>query len=123
MKFEVCHHENNKWIESLAFFADEVKYFQTLLEEVKSKNTEEELVKEVGMLYERFRHISEVSENLLIGIKTQERAFVDYAQNRRFLFDEQMELIHERQRSAFEMLEKDFNFSKHQLYQFLSKVL
>ena len=65
----------------------------------------------------------EVIENLLIGIKTQEERFADYAQAQSFLFDEQMELIHERQRSAFETLEKDFILHKHQFYRLLGKIL
>lgn len=123
MKFDVCHHENSKWIESLAFYADELKYFQKLIEEVKSKNTDENLLKEVNTFSQKFNNAVEVIDNLLIGIQTQEERFADYAQEQSFLFDEQMELVHERQRSAFEMLEKDFTLHKHQFYRLLGKVL
>lgn len=123
MKFEVCHHENQKWIESLAFYASEISYFQTLLDEVKSKNTDKELLKDIKKFSEEFISSNEIIDNLLVGIKIQENIFAEYAQAKTFLFDEQMELIHERQRSAFEVLEKDFTLHKHQLYHFLSKVL
>eukprot|EP00388_Colpodella_angusta_P039695 GDKK01048102.1.p1 GENE.GDKK01048102.1~~GDKK01048102.1.p1 ORF type:complete len:124 (-),score=15.83 GDKK01048102.1:114-485(-) len=123
MKFDVCHHENMQWIDSLTFYADELKYFQKLIEEVKNKNTDEELLLEVNTFNQEFSNAKEVIENLLIGIKTQEERFADYAQAQSFLFDEQMELIHERQRSAFETLEKDFILHKHQFYRLLGKIL
>ena len=123
MKFDVCHHENGKWMESLRFYAGEVKYFKKLLEEVKEKNTNEDLHKKIVDFENQFTYTGEVIDNLTIGIQIQEQLFADYAQDKRFLFDEQMELIHERQRSAFEILEKDFTLHKSHLYHFLGEVL
>ncbi len=123
MKFDVCHHENTKWLEAIAFYADELRYFQKMIEEVESKNTNEQLLHQTKTFSHEFIAATEVLENLQIGIKIQEKMFTEYAQSKSFLFDEQMELIHERQRSAFEILEKDFTLHKHQFYHFLSKVL
>jgi len=123
MKFELCHFENIKWAESLTFYADEIKFFVKILKEVLHSNTHAELTKKAEDFLAKFKHSESEIENLAIAILEQEKSFAEYAQGKQFLFDQQVQMIHERRRSAFQTLEKDFMLHKHQLYQFLSNVL
>jgi hypothetical protein len=43
LKFELCHFENTKWAESLTFYADEIKFFVRLLNDVLQHNTAENI--------------------------------------------------------------------------------
>jgi hypothetical protein len=123
LKFELCHFENTKWAESLTFYADEIKFFVRLLKDVLQRNTDEEITAKAQYFLTLFKHNESEIENLAIAILEQEKSFAEYAQGKQFLFDQQVQIIHERRRSAFQTLEKDFVLHKHQLYQFLSNVL
>ncbi|WP_144080153.1 hypothetical protein [Flectobacillus major] len=123
MKFELCHHENTKWAESLTFYADEIKFFVKTLREVLDRNTNSEVTLQANHYLTLFTKAEQEIEDLAIGILHQEAEFAEYAQGKAFLFDQKVAMIHERRRSAFETLEKDFTIHKHELYKFLTKVL
>ncbi len=123
LKFELCHFENTKWAESLTFYADEIKFFVRLLNDVLQHNTADNITTKAQDFLALFKHSESEIESLAIAILEQEKSFAEYAQGKQFLFDQQIQMIHERRRSAFQTLEKDFILHKHQLYQFLSNVL
>jgi hypothetical protein len=122
-KFEVCHHENIKWGESIVFYAEECNYFKKLLEEVADKNTDVLTQKEVAPLKQTMQELNDQLYHLALGIINQEKIFAEYAKGERFLFDEQIELIHQRQQVAFDQTERNFLRNKKMLYNFLKKVL
>ncbi len=122
-KFEVCHHENIKWGESLMFYAEEADYFKKLLEEVSDKNTDASLLEEVAQLKQTTQELKDQLYHLALGIINQEKVFAEYAKGEKFLFDEQMELIHQRQQVAFDQTERNFLRNKKAVYNFLKKVL
>lgn len=122
-KFEVCHHENVKWAEALIFYTEEADYFKKLLEEVSSKNTDVFLLEEMTQLKQTTQELKDQLYHVALGIINQEKVFAEYAKGEKFLFDEQMELIHQRQQVAFDQTERNFLRNKKAVYNFLKKVL
>ncbi|MDH4461345.1 MAG: hypothetical protein QE277_07985 [Flectobacillus sp.] len=122
-KFEVCHHENIKWSESMVFYAEELTYFQKLLKEVFEKNSNPAIKEQVVHFQQKAQTLSDQLYHLALGIINQEKVFAEYAQGDKFLFSEQIELIHQRQQVAFDQSEREFLRIKKELYDFLKKAL
>jgi hypothetical protein len=122
-KYGVYHRENVKWLQNLAFYREELTYFFTLQDNVKSKNTSLEVLNPVYVYDVRLGNLQKESDELLLNINQEEWGFEDDALGRDFLLGEEIYDHHNTIRERYQAFENEFIATKHEFYKFLSKVL
>ncbi len=122
-KYGVYHKENLKWLKNLTFYREELAYFYTLIDEVKSKNTVSEVLNQVFVFENRFNSLHKESDELLQLINQEQWGFEDDALGREFLLGEEIYSHHYTLRERYEAFENQYILTKHDFYKCLSKIL
>lgn len=122
-KYGVYHKENQQWLQNLAFYREELSYFNTLIDDVKSKNTLLEVLNQVFVFETRWQNLHKESDGLLQLINQEQWGFEDDALGKEFLLGEEVCVHHYSLRDRYQSFENEFILTKHEYYKFLSKVL
>lgn len=122
-KYGVYHKENVKWLQNLTFYREELSYFDTLIEDVKAKNTILEVLNQVFVFENRLQSLHRESDELLQVINQEQWGFVDDALGKEFLLGEEICTQHFSLRDRYQVFENEFIRTKHDLYKCLSKIL
>ncbi|MDR6560750.1 MULTISPECIES: hypothetical protein [unclassified Arcicella] len=122
-KYGVYHKENIKWLQNLAFYREELAYFYTLIDEVKSKNTLLEVLNQVFVFETRWQNLHKESDELVHLINQEQWGFEDDALGREFLLGEEIYDQHYTLRERYQVFEKEFIHTKNDFYKCLSKIL
>ncbi len=119
-KFEVYHRENQRWLNSLAFYEDENVYLWGLIKQVQKENKRYEMAN-CMFIAERGVSMYEAEiEQLKELIKKEELSFCDDAQGKDFLFGDEIYARHYEIREQFHGFEERFLANKKALYSCLS---
>lgn len=117
------HVANSEWLNSLAFYKDELKIMQNRIAEIAERNTKPEILNKVehfqNMLIiqknqiDRFRHDIDKQEEELASLTLKNPVASDH---RRVEF-------HPEQKQKIELFEKIYNELRHELIRWLTKVM
>lgn len=121
-KYGVYHKENQRWLQSLAFYREEISYFKGLIADVKAKNTLPEVINPLYVFEQRIQSVTTESDTLLLLVNQEQWGFEDDALGKAFLLGEQIYQHHYDLRERYDAFEREIVKTKHELYRFLAKV-
>ena len=117
------HVANSEWLNSLAFYKDELKIMQNRIAEIAERNTKPEVLKQV----EHFQNMLIIQKNqidrLRHDIDKQEEELARMALKNPVASDHRRVEFHPEQKQKIELFEKIFNELRHELIHWLSKVM
>ncbi len=122
-KYGVYHKENLKWLQNLTFYREELSYFDTLVDDVKAKNTKLEVLNQTFIFENRLQNLHKESDELLQLINQEQWGFEDDALGKEFLLGEEIYAQHYSLRERYQVFENEFIRTKHDFYKCLSKIL
>lgn len=110
------------WNRELLFFKDELPIFKHRLNEVVSKNTSSEIMKEVEHFENKFKLMENHIDELLHDTKLKNEQVLEKASTQsKFINVKMMDSV-ESIENQMHMTSSDFYATKKEFYQFLSKV-
>lgn len=115
------HVEHEQWLENLNFYEDEIKILKSRIEEVASKNTAEDVLKQVEHFQNQLIIQRNELDELRHAIKDHE-TYVENKVNDNPAADHKSLLDHQHERERMEAYERLFKEMKDELNKFLAKV-
>ncbi|MCA6364917.1 MAG: hypothetical protein IM638_17935 [Bacteroidetes bacterium] len=117
------HAEHREWLSKLAFYADEIKYMTTRLQEVTVKNTAQDVLAQAEHFQNQFIIQKNHIDNLNHEIKVQEQAIVNNINNNPIASDHRKADDHAAERDAIMQFEKLFGEMRKEFLSWLGKVM
>ena len=117
------HSEHGEWLNKLDFYKDELKIMQTRLQEVSSKNTKEEVRKEIEHFQNQFIIQEKNSDDLRRHISTEEKKIKNVIKHNPVSSDHRTAEDHGKERSMVKSFEDNFNKLRHEYNRFLGKAM
>lgn len=117
------HTENTDWLKRLAFYTDEISIMKNRIAEVAAKNSAKEILAQV----EHFQNTLIVQKNNIDELNHAVKDHDNYLENRveenPVAADKRQVNDHPKLRDSFTSFETNFNALRHELNQFLAKVM
>ncbi len=125
MKDSLAHHHLlcREWKRELDFFKSEIPHFKKSLDEVASKNTSMEIMKEVEHFENKFRIIHIHIDELLHDVKLKDEALLREAYQKPNFINVKMIEQDENIEELMIDTSGDFYETKRSFYRFLARVL
>jgi hypothetical protein len=117
------HAEHREWLNKLAFYADEIKYMTSRLQEVTVKNTSKEVLAQAEHFQNQFIIQKNHIDNLNHEIKVQEQLIVDNINHNPVASDRRKSDDHTEERDAIVQFEKLFSEMRKEFLAWLGKVM
>lgn len=114
------HFDNHIWSQRLAFYKIELISFQKRLDEVASKNTDNEMKVEQSHLQNQITIQNEQLDILLHDLKMAETALGAFAKEHPIAIDHQLFIDHKESRERIEAFDKIYADFKAATYRFVS---
>ena len=113
------HFEHQLWMSEAKFFADELKIYQKRLAEVASKNTKEDVRKQVEHLQNQFIIQKEQLDILNHRVNEHEQWLEKYANNHPVAIDHKLFPDHDSMHEKMDTFKKLYSELKKEFLQFL----
>lgn len=117
------HAEHTDWLKRLDFYTDEIAIMKNRIAEIAAKNTSKDVLVNV----EHFQNAIIVQKNNIDEIRHSIKDHDNYLENRveenHVSADKRQVHDHPKMRDNFNSFETNFNSMRHELNQFLSKVM
>lgn len=100
------HFEHATWIRQFDFYKSELHYFQKRLDEIAQRNTDKNILQEVGQFQSRFIVQRDVIDRFEHSIQLHEDAFMKDVKGNPVASDRRLHHDHAAEREEFETFEK-----------------
>lgn len=117
------HAEHREWLNKLAFYADEIKYMTSRLQEVTVKNTSTDVLAQAEHFQNQFIIQKNHIDNLNHEIKVQEQLIVNNINNNPVASDRRKANDHTEERDAINQFEKLFGEMRREFLNWLGKIM
>ncbi|MEX1188936.1 MAG: hypothetical protein WED33_06740 [Bacteroidia bacterium] len=117
------HREHREWLNTTAFYRDEVKIMQNRIEEIASKNTGKDVLVQVEHFQNQLIIQTSTLDQLEHDIKKHENELAELIKANPVASDHRRAQVHPEHADAMATFEKMFNELRQELIRFLSKVM
>jgi len=117
------HLEHREWLNTIAFYRDEIKIMQHRIEDVASKNTGIDILKKVEHFQNQLIIQSSTLDELTHDIRKHELEIAALAEANPVASDHRRAPVHPEHAEAMLSFEKMFNELRHENIRFLAKVM
>lgn len=114
------HFEHELWASEAKFYTDELKIYQKRLEEIASKNTSQEVVKQVEHFQNTFIIQKEQLDILNHEVKVHEQWLAEFAKNHPVSIDHKMFADHKTMHDKMDAFRKIYTDLKNEFKKFLA---
>lgn len=115
------HFEHNVWIKSMQFYYDELRTFESRLEELVTRNTKTEVTSQIEHFQNQFIRNKEVSEEIISKCKDHDKFLANQAKDHPIAIDHVLFADHTKLRDEVETFEKIYRDLKNEFMTFLRK--
>lgn len=115
------HFEHNVWIKSMQFYYDELRTFESRLEELVTRNTKTEVTSQIEHFQNQFIRNKEVSEEIISKCKDHDKFLANQAKDHPIAIDHVLFADHTKLRDEVETFEKIYIDLKKEFMTFLRK--
>lgn len=115
------HEENQEWTNKLNFYKDEVKIMTGRLEEIASKNSASDVLKQIEHFQNQFIVQRNNIDEALHSVKIQEEELQTEVRNNPVAVDRRVVSYHEKEKDFVQSLEKNLTDLRSEFNQFSSK--
>lgn len=115
------HEDHQKWLEEVLFYKDELKIFVKRLEEIASRNSGEEIRKQIEHFQNQFVIQKEKTDMLQHDLNIHEQWLSIYAKEHPTNIENELFADHAVMRSQMNMFEKIYSELKTEYLDFLEK--
>lgn len=117
------HHTHREWLNKIAFYRDEIKIMQNRIEEIVSKNTGEDVLKQVEHFQNQLIIQSSTLDELNHDINKHEQELIEMIKANPIASDHRRAEVHPEHAENMISFEKYFNELRHELISFLAKTM
>jgi hypothetical protein len=117
------HRDHREWLNTIAFYRDEVKIMQNRIEEIASKNTGQEVMAQVEHFQNQLIVQTDNLDRLSHDIRKHEQEISEMIKANPIASDHRRAPVHKEHVEAMESFEKIFSDLRKELILFLAKVM
>lgn len=117
------HKAHQEWLGKIAFYRDEVKIMQSRIEEIASKNTGKDILKQVEHFQNQLIIQSSTLDELSHDINKHEQEITEMIKANPIASDHRRAEVHPEHAEGIVSFEKYFNELRHELITFLAKTM
>ena len=115
------HEENTQWVNKLQFYRDELQILNGRLEEITTKNNQEEVLKEVEHFQNQWIIQRNNIDEILHKVNENERSLQEEINSNPVAVDHRKVEYHAEEKNLVEGFEKNFNDLREDFNRFASK--